>query len=164
MSGYDHKQICPLALGVLAVGLACAVLATVLVVWGEGWELGMVVGLAWGMFVFGTLFAIMFLYQHVSDQGDRLRVEFGPLGVVHVSADYEEMESVGRTTVSRLARWQVRDGRPVRIYAARKGEAVQIELKKPPEVRLPRALIIGTDDVESLLEFLQTKTQQRSRP
>jgi len=162
LSDYDHKQICALALGVLAVGLACAVLATVLVVSGEGQDLGMVVGLAWGMFVFGALFAIMFLYEHVSDQGDRLRVEFGPLGVVHFSADYGKMESVGRTTVSRLARWQVRGGRPVRIYAARKGEAVQIELKKPPEVRLPRALIIGTDDAENLLEFLRGKIGTRN--
>jgi len=162
LSGYDHKQICPLALGVLAVGLGCAVLATVLVVSGEGHELGMVVGLAWGIFVFGTLFAIMFLYQHVSDQGDRLRVEFGPLGVVHFSADYGKMKSVGRTSVNRLARWQVRDGRPVRIYAARKGEAVQIELKKPPEVRLPRALIIGTDDAETLLEFLRGEIRTRN--
>ncbi|MGD2175644.1 MAG: hypothetical protein PVJ27_09590 [Candidatus Brocadiaceae bacterium] len=156
MAEYDHKQICPLAVCTLLIGLASGVLG-VLSAW-FGWGVSSsVLFLAWFAFVFGMGFAASFLYMRVSDGGDALLIESGPLALLHADCRYGTMESVQRTTARLLGRWQVRWGGPTRVYAAANGPAVRIKLKSEPGTRLPRFLVVGTDEPDRLIAFLRTR-------
>jgi hypothetical protein len=153
---YDHKQLCPLALWVLGIGIAWCGVISGLGLAGQPVDHTsvMISFLAAG---FGMVYAALFAYMHVREEGPGLRIEYGPLDLVHAEYGYALMESVGLTTVRHLRRWQVRWGGPIRVYAARRGPAVRVNLRQPPGTHLPRALVIGTDEPERLAAFLQDR-------
>ncbi|MFO8007036.1 MAG: hypothetical protein R6V05_04790 [Candidatus Brocadiia bacterium] len=157
MAEYDHKEICPMAVAVLLLGVASAV-GSIGMLW-RGWDPSpSLLVLPWFASVFGVGFGVAFLYVRVTDRGSALAIEYGPMRLVQADLPYRDMESVERAQVRRLRRWQVRWGGPVRVYAARsRGPAVRIKLKPLPGQRLPRAVVVGTDDPEGLLEFLRTR-------
>ncbi|MHC4479695.1 MAG: hypothetical protein ACYS1C_01800 [Planctomycetota bacterium] len=160
MESYEHRQFCPLTVVVLAVGLAAGVAAATLIASADPLGSATAVLVAWAAFAFGLCLACVFLYLRVRDGGEALLAEFGPLPLFRIAVPYENIESVERTTVGSLRTWQVYRGRPARVYAARRGEAVGINLKRPPELRLPRAVIVGTDDADALLAFLRRRIGQ----
>jgi hypothetical protein len=155
VSEYEHRQLCPLPFFALVAGLGGAVVAVALTACGDPERISMLVGSGWAVFAFGMCFAPVFLCLRVRDERNALAVEFWPVRLVRAEVPYEAIESVEKTTVSQLHRWQVRQGRPVRVYGARAGDAVQMNLKRDPNRRLPKAIIVGTDDADGLLAFLR---------
>ncbi|KPK65439.1 MAG: hypothetical protein AMK73_02955 [Planctomycetes bacterium SM23_32] len=155
MSDYDHKQVCPLTVLVLAAGIACGMAAGAALVWGSAEGALSLAVLGWGGMVFAAFFAGAFLHMRVRDRGDALAIEYGPVTLVHREVPYDAVASVEVTAIGQLQMWQVRQGRPMRVYAVRRGPAVQVNLKKLPGERLARAVLIGTDDAEGLVGFLR---------
>ncbi len=149
-----------MAVVVLLLGVASAVVSTA-VLWRDWDPSPSLLVLPWFAAVFGVGFGLAFLYVRVTDTGSALAIEYGPLRLVQADLPYWDMESVERADVLRLRRWQVRWGGPVRVYAARsRGPAVRIKLKPVPGQRLPRAIVVGTDDPEGLLEFLRGRIRR----
>ena len=145
---------------VLAGGLASGLFTVVLVGIDLVEEPATVLVLGLVMPVLGTAFAGAFWHMGVRDGGDRVVVWFGPLPLVRAEVPYQRMESVRLTEVKRLERWQVREGHPAQVYAARRGAAVEIFLKKEPGQRLRRSVVLGTDDASNLIAFLEAKLRE----
>ncbi len=162
--GYDHRQLCPLAAVALATGVVAGAAAVGLVLGaGVDVDLHSTVMLC-ATFIFGVLFGCTFIYMRVQDTGKSLVVSYGPMRLVVKEVFYKTVKSVGPATVRGLRGWQVMDGRPVRVYGARRGEAVRLELRRGPGVRLHRAVLIGTDDTAGLTAFLEDRITKGDAP
>jgi hypothetical protein len=157
VSGYDHRQVCPLTVLVLLAGVGCGLGALALTFWTGRSEVFSLAALGYAGFLFAVAFAGAFFHMRVRDRGDSLALEYGPLPLVHHELPYEAIESAEPTVIAQLQVWQVRQGRPMRVYGVRRGPAVQVNLKMLPGERLARALVIGTDEPERLLAFLRAR-------
>ncbi len=157
MGDYEHRQyggwwvMCAvLALGMF--GLA------VLLIISEQIDLGVALMLA-GAGAFLLVVASMVGYLDVRDEGDRLSARFGPLPFFGTAIRYEDIESVRRARTAMLYGFGLQ-GLPglflvLNIWGF---DAVQVRMKRRRGIWLAKTVIIGTDDAENLLEFLQEKT------
>jgi hypothetical protein len=147
--GYTHTQKAPLCWILCGVALGCFVVAGVVDPVGSP---AIVVGhLVAGVVV--ALGAASFHHLAVFDQGDSLRIRFGPLPLLRRTVRYAEIEKVevGRTLL--LEAWGVhysilRGGWVWNLWGR---DCVALYWKKGSVLR------IGTDDAENLARFLEVK-------
>ena len=145
---YDHTQRAPLHLILLGVasaaagaGIACADQPVVL------WPMIPVSAVTFFL-------ARCFAHLNVTDQKDFLSVRFGPIPLFGTTISYAEIESVEPAKSNVIDGWGVHwiPGRGW-IYNLWGFRCVKITLKD-------KTVRIGTDDVDGLLEFLQTKIEE----
>jgi hypothetical protein len=145
MGGYSHTQKAPLCLILYASALACIFLA-----WIIGDMPGIYIGGGVGLLI--ALLAPAFHHLTVNDQGDHLKIRFGPVPLFRRTVRYADIETVevGRTLI--LDGWGIH-------YSIRGGwvwnlwgwDCVVVRFKKGGVLR------IGTDDAENLAGFLEGK-------
>jgi len=145
MFGYDHTQtggwhwimappgVVLLMAGVLA-GEAATVVAGVILI----------------------LIAGMVGHLRVWDDGDALRVRFGPLPLLGTRIPYDQVERVEVSRTSWLQGWGVH-GWPGAwlVYNIWGFGAVTLHLKEPRTIFRFRRHVIGTDEPEALARFLR---------
>lgn len=144
---YEHTQKAPLGWILLAAGAVAAVYVCVLAVLVDPMA---AVALAPIIVLFGCL-AFCFGSLSVRDEGQYLRVRFGPVPVFGTKIPYAQM------TGAEPARSDVLDGWGIHwipgrgwIYNLWGFDCVRIRLGK-------KMVRIGTDNVEGLAAFLQTR-------
>ncbi len=148
-SSYKHTQTAPIHLLLFAVGVGMFVGA-----WFSRaepivlWVLSISALSMW-------IFAFSFHHLTVEDEGDRLAVRFGPLPLFGKRIAYARIQAVeaGRTSV--LDGWGIH-------YVPGRGWTYNIWGFSCVKLTLDgKTLRIGSDDVENLLAFLQSKIDDR---
>lgn len=158
MNGYRHRQRSWWWWGLLIPGLAMLGFTAVLGARGEALAMLVLTAAAF------LLAALMFVYLDTSDEGDRLRVRFGPLPLFGTSIPYEAIESVEPTTTGIWHGWGVHGLPGVLLVMNIAGtDAVRIRLKRRRGLTRARTVIIGTDDPEGLLGLLRSKLPYEGR-
>ena len=146
MGLYDHTQrgwlhllLAPIAIAGIAAGLA-------LVPDDPG---------AWILVGVGALFGLLapcFAHLRVRDDGDALRLEFGPWRVFRRTVRYAEIEAAGPDRTALIDGWGIHYV-PLRgwTWNIRGFRAVRIDLRSGGTLR------VGTDDPDGLAAFLRTR-------
>ncbi len=159
MGDYEHRQygswwvmFVVLALGLF--GLTATLIAS------EGIKLHVTLVLA-GTGACFLIVAAMLGYLDVRDKGDRLSVRLGPLALFGTAIRYEDIESVGPTRTTMLYGFGVH-GLPglflvLNVWGF---DAVQLRMRRRHGIWFAKTVIIGTDDLDELLAFLQDKIGQ----
>jgi len=151
MPTYHHTQRAPLFL--LLYGLAITFLLLTWVLRHEP-ELVLVFSVT-GLIV--LVLAVSFHHLTVSDEGDQLSVQFGPLPLFRRAVRYDDIESVEVGTTTLLDGWGIhmslRGGWVWNLWG---WDCVAVYFKNGGTLR------IGTDDAENLARFLEGKTKQRT--
>ncbi len=161
MGDYEHRQYGPWFVMLLVMGAGILAIAVWLAVSGRA-----AVEVALLMIAAGAVFllaATLFVYLDVRDERDRLALRFGPMPLFGTSLPYEALESVEPARMGLLYGFGVQ-GLPgafilFRIWGS---DGVQVRLKRRRGLWRARTVIIGTDDAEHLLEFLQGKIGQHA--
>jgi len=159
MGDYEHRQYGSwwVMFVVLALGLFGLTVALVV---REGINLHVALMMS-GTGALFLVVAAMLGYLDVRDEGDRLSARFGPLPLFGTSIRYEDVESVGPTRTTMLHGFGVH-GLPglflvLNIWGF---DAVQLRMRRRHAIWFAKTVIIGTDDAENLLAFLQEKIDQ----
>ncbi len=145
---YWHRQHAPwswLLYGIAAIILASAVLTHDV---AAGWIM-----LPSGSIV--CLLATAFHHLTVKDLGQSLSVRFGPVPLFGMSIPYTDILSVtaGRTTL--LDGWGIH-------YSLRGGQVWNVWGRECVVIHRRRSILrLGTDDMESLLAFLQSQLTKK---
>ena len=145
---YSHRQHAPLHYIVSAPALICLGSAW----FGRGDPMAVTVCLAVAVVLF--LAAAMCHHLTVSDEGDWLAVRFGPLPLLSKRIPYDQMTAVEPDRSTILDGWGIH-------YMPGKGwiynlwgfDCVRISLGT-------KAIRVGTDDLDNLLEFLRGKISE----
>lgn len=141
-SVYSHRQRAPLYL--ILVGFSIYVFVMTWLVGGV--SIASVILPSFGLLMF--LLGMSFQYLSVSDEGDRLRIGFGPLPLFRRRVSYEDIRQV------EVGRTMIRDGWGIHISAWSWNlwgrDCVVIHLARG-------TLRVGTDDAENLARFLEEK-------
>lgn len=150
--GYQHRQRSPICL------LLYVMLAYFL---GITWLLRNEMIVQWlfpVMSVFMLALASAFHYLEVSDQGEMLRIRFGPLPLFKRQVDYEDVESVTVTRTTVLDGWGIH-------YSMRGGWVWNIWGRDCVEIefRNGRRLWIGSDEAQKLADWLEERTSDLRR-
>lgn len=102
------------------------------------------------------LVAAAFARLRVSDTGERLLVQFGPLPLLWRSIRYADITSVERSRTRLVDGWGVH-------YVPGRGTTYNISGFECVKIAIGRRVLrIGTDDAEGLLAFLQMRLGERS--
>jgi len=148
-STYRHTQTGPIYLLLVAVGAAMAVGA-----WFARaepiafWALSISALLVWGA-------SLSFQRMAVEDEGDRLAVRYGPLPLFGKRIPYARIEAVEADRTSLLDGWGIH-------YVPGRGWTYNIWGFDCVKLTLDGTTVrIGTDDIESLVAFLQSKIAHR---
>ncbi len=144
MVSYDHTQRGTLYLVLLLAGATFLNFAIVFRQW-----LVAICGVGLVLVGGGTA------HLRVQDDGDALRVRFGPLSHVGWRIPYGDMASV-EVTRTRWYHWCGIPGWPGdwRVIGLRGFDAVELRLKEPTGLLRFRRYLIGTDEPEALAEFV----------
>lgn len=102
--------------------------------------------------------AACFHHLTVEDEGDRLKIRFGPLPLFRRSVRYEDIQNVEVSRTRFFDGWgihySIRGGWVWNIWGR---DCVLIELLRG------RKLWLGTDDAEELTQFLKGKTMSNAK-
>jgi hypothetical protein len=156
MGEYEHRQYGWWWFPLLVIGISMPILPALVIRGDPGAQ-----AMLWPMMITGFLVALAglsFVYLDVRDDGERLAARFGPLPPCGTSVPYGEIESVERMRTSLL------HGLGLHVFPGwflvcniRGADAVRIRLKRRRGLMKVKQIIIGTDDAEALLAFLQGK-------
>ena len=105
------------------------------------------------LFLSAALFAIggwLFGTLTVSDSGDHLSVAFGPIPVFKTRIPYSEITGAEHSQSTFLAGWGIHYTRKGWLWNIGGYDCVVIQLKQ-------KSILIGTDDAEGLIRFLNAK-------
>ncbi len=145
---YDHTQTGPWYL--LLLGLGVFFLAMGWFVPGDEVTDVVLPVSAWSM----ALLAMSFRSLTVIDRGDHLALRFGPVPLFRKRVPYEDLEHVERGRLTILDGWGIH-------YSLRGGWVWSIWGFDCVVVRYRgRTLRIGTDDADTLVEFLNQQRQE----
>lgn len=151
---YDHTQTSPLYRLLVGVGIAMFVggwLAPEMVV--------QIILFCSGMLMF--LFALSFQHLTVSDEGDRLRMGFGPLPLFRRHVLYSEIERVEQARSTILDGWGIHlslnGGWVWNLWGF---DCVDVWHSKGTKTKKVR---IGTDDPVDLAAFLKERVGQKEQ-
>lgn len=142
---YHHTQRAPLcillyALAVVQFGIGLYAWPDVVMRW-----------IMWPVSLLVLLLAASFHHLTVRDDGERLRIAFGPVPLFRRSVAYRDIESVtiGRTTI--LDGWGIH-------VSLRGGWVWNIWGRDCVELRLRRGILrVGTDDAANLAQFIRSR-------
>ncbi len=142
---YEHTQKAPLHLMLWCIGI---VIATMGVVAEE--RIGTLICFAVAILM--LLFAAMFRWMTVRDEGACLAVRYGPLPVFKARFPYREMTDVQQAKSSFLDGWGIH-------YFPGRGWTYNLWGFDCVKMLVNGVAVrIGSDDVVQLVEFLQAKT------
>jgi hypothetical protein len=148
---YRHTQRSPLCLLLYVVGI---------VILASAWSVRHEPVVSWVLAASGAsvlLLAPSFHHLRVEDRRDRLAIRFGPLPIFRRSIEYGEIETaqIGRTTFldGWGIHWSLRGGWVWNIWGR---DCVVIRFRDGGR------LLVGTDDVDRLHRFLQSKIDEHS--
>lgn len=150
MPHYSHRQSAPLWLLLLAVALGMLLAA-----WSLRAETPAVLVLApaGGLML---VLASAFQYLQVEDEGDQLRIGFGPLPLFRTRIRYDQITQVEVGTTTWIEGWGIH-------LSPRGGWVWNLWGWDCVVVRGPRRTIrVGTDDAGELAKFLQARLSQAS--
>lgn len=143
---YSHTQRSPLGVTLLAGGSGTEILGIALLVRGE--MIGIVLCLI-GFLVVSL--ALCFWWLKIEDQGETLRVQYGPLPIFGTSIRYESMMDVTAGQTSLIDGWGIH-------YIPMRGWTYNLWGWHCAIITLKNSTVrLGTDDVEGLVEFLNSK-------
>lgn len=143
---YSHTQRSPLGVTLLAGGSGTEILGIALLVRGE--MIGIVLCLI-GFLVISL--ALCFWWLKIEDQGETLRVQYGPLPIFGTSIRYESMMDVTAGQTSLIDGWGIH-------YIPTRGWTYNLWGWDCAIITLKNSSVrLGTDDVEGLVEFLNSK-------
>lgn len=144
---YSHTQRAPLHYILHAVGVV--ILASAWMARDQWPAVAILCVVAAVIFLFGFMFAEL----TVRDEGDFLEIRFGPLPVFCFRIPYEEVQSVQRSRSSLIDGWGIHTipGRGT-TYNLWGFDCAKLDVNG-------KTVRIGTDDVDRLVRFLETKTK-----
>lgn len=150
MPQYSHRQSAPLWWLLLAVALGMLLAA-----WSLRAETPAVLVLASAGGLMLVL-AAAFQYLQVEDEGDQLRIGFGPLPLFRTRIRYDQITQVEVGTTTWIEGWGIH-------LSPRGGWVWNLWGWDCVVVRGPRRTIrVGTDDAGELAKFLQARLSQAS--
>ncbi|GAH10478.1 unnamed protein product [marine sediment metagenome] len=145
---YDHTQKAPIHLILVGIGTAMFIGA-----WLTPEQIAQIILLCVGALVF--VLAMCFRQLTVSDEGDRLRICFGPLPLFQRRILYADIESVQRSRSTILDGWGIHLSLSGGVVWNLWGfDCVDVYRKKGSKLR------IGTDDPEGLETFLKRRVSE----
>ncbi|NLW49899.1 MAG: DUF3093 family protein [Candidatus Brocadiaceae bacterium] len=154
MAGYEHRQRGP---WLWLMGLpALALIAAGVYARGMGAETSAPLA-ACGLLLLAV--GACFAWLDVRGEPEALVAEFKPLRLFSVRVPYETMQSAERMRTRLFLHGYGMHGIPGRfaVYNTWGFDAVRIRLKKPRGLTRVRSVIVGTDDPEGLLAFLNER-------
>ena len=145
MDSYSHTQSGKLHYVVIAVALAQFLVALLMI------DEPIVASMVFAIGLLILLLSFMLQTLTVSDEGDRLKVQYGPLRMIHKRFRYTDISS------AKAARSKVIDGWGIHTFPGR-GTTFNLWGFDCVEMTVAgRTIRIGTDDPQGLAEFLKTK-------
>ncbi len=150
MSAYSHTQK-----GIIQpICLSLAVLFLVIVIFTRGVP-GLMPGMLFGA-VLLLVFSFAFGHLRVRDEGDRLKVAFGPLPLFKKAILYNRMTAVEKDRSTFLAGWGIHLTKKGWLWNIGGYDCVWIGMGN-------KGTLIGTDDADTLVTFLQSRISTVSR-
>ena len=151
---YQHKQRAPLCLLLYGVGWLVG-LVTILTLPELERDVALIAVLLPCSLVFALAPAFHFLI--VRDEGERLRIAFGPLPLFKTEISYSDITAVELDRTTLLDGWGIhRSLRGGWVWNIWGRDCVKI-------TRTSGVIRVGTDDPERLAEFLQTRCPQLAK-
>ena len=157
MSGFRQRQLCVFWGRTLSVGVIAVVVGAL----SGGWagQVALVIG------AYLSIYATAFLYLRAVDRGDRLAVGWWLVPFRRCRIRYDTVRSAERVelTAREVRRSETEEGELV--VAGRAGPAVRISRRSPqgPSTwRDTATVIIGSDDADRLVEFLNGKAAEQA--
>ena len=143
---YEHTQHAPLHLLLHVLGAG-----TLIGGWAGFDETPFVTAILVPVGILFSLLGLMFAHLSVFDEGESLAVKFGPLRLFGTRVQYAEISSVQAARSKLIDGWGIHKI-PGRGWTFNLWGYDCVEL-----IVNGRLLRIGTDDVENLLQFLQSR-------